>query len=491
MISNNQVQLITYVDRLTNGGIKELHCMLNKELKNVFGGVHLLPFYFPIDGEDAGFDPINHTQIDARLGDWLDIKSLGQDYKVMADMIVNHISAQSDEFKDVLSHGSESKHYDLFLTKEKVFGANPDPMDIEKIYRPRPTPCFTPIELKTGETKEFWTTFTSNQIDIDISSEQAEKYLNAILTKFSKNNISLIRLDAAGYAIKKAGTNCFMLEQTFSFINDLSQRAKALGMQCLVEIHSHYQTQCEIAKRCDLVYDFALPPLILHALFNKDAAPLANWLDISPRNCITVLDTHDGIGIIDVGKHGGKPGLLNDTEINNLVEEIHIRSQGQSRQATGAAASNLDLYQVNCTYYDALGAQDKLYLISRAIQFFSPGVPQVYYTGLLAVKNDMQLLNKTKVGRDINRSYLTPETVKEQLKLPVVTGLIKLIKLRNSSVFNGEFSHTLVDGVLIMSWTLGDRLARLTLDTKQLECLIELKEESKQQIFNIDELLNS
>ncbi|WP_111979331.1 sucrose phosphorylase [Algibacillus agarilyticus] len=490
MTNSNKVQLITYVDRLTNGGLQDLNNLMQTELKGVFGGAHLLPFYYPIDGEDAGFDPIDHTQVDSRIGSWQDIKHLGQNYQIMADMIVNHMSAQSPEFLDVLQHGSQSRYYELFLTKEKIFGDNADQSDVNKIYRPRPTPCFTPIQLKTGETKAFWTTFTANQIDIDINSAQGKSYLESILDAFSANNISLIRLDAAGYAIKKAGTNCFMLEETFAFINDLSKRAKQRNMQCLVEIHSHYQTQCEIAQRCDLVYDFALPPLVLHTLFNQDAAPLAKWLDVSPRNCVTVLDTHDGIGIIDVGKHGDKPGLLDDEAIDSLVEEIHNRSGGQSRQATGAAASNLDLYQVNCTYYDALGADDKLYLIARAIQFFSPGLPQVYYTGLLAVQNDMDLLTKTQVGRDINRANLDLDQVKQQLTLPVVKGLIKLIKIRNDhEAFNGSFSHQLSEKEFIMSWQAPNSSAKLILDIQLLNCTLELKQAENTNTITIDEFL--
>ena len=112
---------------------------------------------------------------------------------------------------------------------------------------------------------------------------------------------------------------------------------------------------------------------------------------------MTVLDTHDGIGVIDVGADSaGTPGLLSPAEIDRLVETIHERSNNQSRQATGAAASNLDLYQVNCTFYDALGRSDDEYLIARALQFFAPGIPQVYYVGLLAGTNDMDLLARTR-----------------------------------------------------------------------------------------------
>jgi sucrose phosphorylase len=401
----NKVQLITYADRITGQDINALTTLLNGSLKGVFGGVHLLPFYNPIDGSDAGFDPIDHSEVDSRIGSWEDIKALGNNHDLMADLIVNHVSAQSFQFQDVLAKGKASEFWDLFLTKEDVFPNGMSDAEQKAIYRPRPGSCFTPMKCGDGETYDFWTTFTDNQIDINVKVEAGVAYLNNVLTKFSANNVNIIRLDAAGYAIKQAGTNCFMLDETFGYLDNLSKQANELGMETIAEIHSHYQTQVEVAKRVNMVYDFALPPLILHSLFNNDVDALLKWLKISPRNCLTVLDTHDGIGIIDAGPMGDKPGLLNAEQIDNLVETMHANSNNESRQATGAAASNVDLYQVNCTYYNALGAKDFDYLLSRAIQFFAPGVPQVYYGGLFACENDMELLAKTNVGRDINRPY--------------------------------------------------------------------------------------
>ena len=142
----------------------------------------------------------------------------------------------------------------------------------------------------------------------------------------------MIRIDAAGYAIKKPGTSCFMIPETFEFIENLTQRAHDLGIEVLVEIHAHFQQQISIAKQVDWVYDFALPPLILHTLFSCQCEELKHWLSISPRNAITVLDTHDGIGIVDVGP-GSEPGeeasLMTPKAIDELVEQIHVNSQAQ------------------------------------------------------------------------------------------------------------------------------------------------------------------
>jgi sucrose phosphorylase len=463
----NAVQLITYVDRFSGGGLASLRQWLEGPLAGVFGGVHLLPFFHPIDGADAGFDPIDHTIVDPRLGTWDDLAALGASVEVMADLIVNHVSSESPQFRDFSARGAASKYAGLFLTLDRVFPAGAREADLLAVYRPRPGLPFTRVTLGTGEPRLLWTTFTPQQVDIDVQHPEGAAYLEAILARFQGAGVKSIRLDAAGYAIKKAGTSCFMIPETFEFIEALAARARALGIETLVEIHSHYLKQIEIARRVDRVYDFALPPLVLHALYTGTGRHLAEWLRISPRNAVTVLDTHDGIGVIDVGADGaGQPGLLPPEAIDALVETIHARSGDQSRQATGAAASNLDLYQVNCTFYDALGRRDDEYLIARALQFFAPGIPQVYYVGLLAGENDMDLLARTRVGRDINRHHYGPGEVAAALERPVVRSLLDLIRFRNGHpAFGGTFSvDAPAPSSLVLEWRHEGAHARLDVD---------------------------
>ncbi len=454
-IMKNQVQLIAYVDRLSGGGFAALNRLLSGPLAGIFGGVHLLPFFTPIDGADAGFDPIDHTQVDARLGTWEDVRALSSTIDIVSDLIVNHISSSSWQFLDFSRKGSNSRYAGMFLTFDKVFPDGARESDILNIYRPRPTLPFTPVTLISGERKILWTTFNPEQVDIDVRHPEAQAYLESILHRFQAAGIKMIRLDAVGFAIKKPGTSCFMIPETFDFIDELTSKTHKMGMEVLVEIHSHYLKQIEVARRVDWVYDFALPPLVLHALFKSDPHPLARWLSISPRNAVTVLDTHDGIGVIDVGADAnGIPGLLSQSEIDFLVETIHQRSQGQSRQATGTAAKNLDLYQVNCTFLDALGGRETEYLIARALQFFAPGIPQVYYVGLLGGTNDMELLARTGVGRDINRHYYKGPEIEAALQRPLVQKLIGLIRLRNAHpAFAGEFQVDVpAQNQILMQW---------------------------------------
>jgi sucrose phosphorylase len=472
----NRVQLIAYVDRLSGGTLRDLQSLLSGPLAGMFGAVHLLPFFFPVDGADAGFDPIDHTQVDPQLGTWADVKALTEHIEVMGDVIVNHVSSQSPQFLDYSQHGDASPHAGLFLTVDRVFPQGATAQDLRAVYRPRPGLPLTTLTLANGEKKVLWTTFTPQQLDIDVRHPQGRAYLDGILNTFAVNGIHLVRLDAVGYAIKKAGTSCFMLPETFDFIAEFAAAAKALGIEVLVEIHAYYRRQIEVARQVDWVYDFALPPLLLHALFFKTALPLKEWIAVRPNNALTVLDTHDGIGIIDIGADAsdrlGHPGLVPPAELDQLVERIHANSNGQSRQATGAAASNLDLYQVNCTFYDALARNDRAYLIARAIQFFLPGVPQVYYVGLLAGENDMALLAHTGVGRDINRHRYTRAEVDAALARPVVQDLLALIQLRNSHpAFGGSFTLLASDAqTLSMQWTAGAAYARLTVSLAEPAC---------------------
>jgi sucrose phosphorylase len=466
----NNVQLITYVDRLSAGGIRGLAELLAGPLRGLFGGVHLLPFYHPIDGADAGFDPIDHTLVDPRLGDWDDVRQLTKTVDVMADVIVNHMSADSPQFQDWSQHGDASRYNGLFLTRETVFPGGATAAQLAAIYRPRPGSPFTPMNMMNAAQQVLWTTFTGKQIDINVQHPCGREYLAGILQRFAASGIRMIRLDAAGYAIKRAGTSCFMLPETFEFIGDFAAQARALGMEVLVEIHSYYRKQIEIAARVDWVYDFALPPLLLHAIEFRTATRLKEWIRIRPNNALTVLDTHDGIGIVDIGAdptdRSARPGLVPETELDALVESIHRNSDGASRKATGAAASNLDLYQVNCTFYDALGRNDKSYLLARAVQFFLPGIPQVYYVGLFAGGNDLQLLERSGVGRDINRHYFSREEMAVASRRDVVRQLTGMIRFRNQHpAFAGQFQLMVSDDTrLQLRWVNGEAWAELHVD---------------------------
>jgi sucrose phosphorylase len=461
----NDVQLITYPDRLA-GSINGLTELLRGKLEGLFGGVHLLPFFTPIDGADAGFDPADHRVVDPSVGEWDAVARLATAADVCADLIVNHVSDASPWFVDYAEQGAGSAFDGMFHTLDSVFPDGAAEADLLAVYRPRPGLPLSP-KLVAGRTRLMWTTFTEHQIDVDVEHPATWQYLVEVLDLLAAHGVSCVRLDAAGYAVNTAGTNCFLTEHTYAFIDRLTEHARRRGLRVLAEIHAHHQRQAEIAARVDLVYDFALPPLTLHAVHSGDVAPLLHWLDVRPTNAVTVLDTHDGIGVIDVGADPldpDRPGLLTPAQIDTLVESIHVASGGVSRQATGQAASNVDLYQVNCSWYDALGRDDARMCLTRLIQMFAPGAPQVYYVGLLAGGNDTAPLARTSVGRDVNRHRFTPAEVEAALRRPVVAAVTTMIRLRGRHpAFDGQFEALPgeADDSLLLRWSNGPHRAWL------------------------------
>jgi sucrose phosphorylase len=486
-------QLIVYADRF-GGTLKGLGEILRTDLGGVFNGVHILPFYTPFDGVDAGFDPLDHEQVDPRLGTWDDVAALSERITVIADLIVNHISVASPQFQDFQRRGDMSSWAPMFLTMGDIFPNGASEQDLARIYRPRPGLPFTVMRLG-GEPRLVWTTFTSEQVDLDIREALTWSYLTAVIDRLIGSGVSVIRLDAIGYAGKMAGTNCFMTSETFEFIDRIKEYCHQRRASILLEVHGHFSQQIEVARRVDLVYDFALPPLVLHAIFACDPGPLGRWLEVRPRNAITVLDTHDGIGVIDAGANGlrpSEPGLLDEGQIASLVESIHANAGEASRLATGGAASNLDLYQVNSTFFDALGRDERRYLLARAIQLFVPGIPQVYYVGLLAGVSDVVLFEQTGVGRDINRHHYTDGEIAAALVEPVVRAQIWLLRLRvEFPAFEGSFSHDVSTTRLVLRWSEEDHEALLDADLLRCSFTVRLTSAGKTRSVSEGQLLSN
>ncbi|MEZ5095816.1 MAG: alpha-amylase family glycosyl hydrolase [Nocardioides sp.] len=285
----SQTELITYADRL-GGDLPGLREVLRGPLTGLFGGVHLLPFFTPYDGADAGFDPADHTQVDPRLGTWADVAALAEEVDLMVDVIVNHVSAESAQFQDWLARGDASPSAAMFLTFGRAFPDGATEPELMRLYRPRPGLPFTPYTLADGTKRLLWTTFTPQQIDLDVRQEVTRDYLRRVLDTLAAAGVRRVRLDAVGYAVKTPGLTSFMTEETFRFIEDVSDWCYERGLQVLVEVHSYYEHQVEIARQVDRVYDFALPPLVLHALTTGGGRALLRWLGSgrsTPSPCST------------------------------------------------------------------------------------------------------------------------------------------------------------------------------------------------------------
>ncbi|MDN4613356.1 alpha-amylase family glycosyl hydrolase [Leifsonia sp. F6_8S_P_1B] len=465
-MSARGVDLLVYADRL-GGDLPRLRSLLDGPFRD-FAGVHILPFFVPFDGADAGFDPIDHAAVDPRLGAWDDVRAIagdsGNGREVTADLIVNHVSSASAEFVDWLAHGDASAHDGMFLAFDTVFPDGANEHDITAFYRPRPGLPFTAYRMADGRRRLVWTTFMPSQIDLDVRNERARDYLRRILAALRAGGVTTVRLDAVGYAVKTPGSDSFMTAETLVFVREIVAMAREAGLRVLVEVHAHYSQQLAIAPLVDLVYDFALAPLLLHSLGTGTSDRLVEWFRIRPQNAVTVLDTHDGIGIIDAGPSGDRPGLIDQDEMAAIFERAAVATGGHSTIASVVPAWMSLPHQINATFFSALGADANAYLLARAVQLWLPGQPQLYYVGLLGGLDDVELFRRTGQGRDVNRHVYTPEELEAALTSEVTRAQLALVRLRSTNpAFGGRFGfRSLAEAAVELEWRLGDERASLT-----------------------------
>ena len=491
MKAKNKVQLITYPDSL-GGDLKSLEHVLDNYFPEKFlGGIHILP-PFPSSG-DRGFAPLTYLEIEPAFGDWEDIHRLGKKYDIMLDLMVNHISAKSTYFLDFLEKGQESEHADLFLTIDKLWpDGHPSREEIDKIFLRRTNPYSDFTIKSTGETVRVWTTFgkttPSEQIDLDIHSAATRQLLSDFFANFGKNNVSMVRLDAIAYVIKKPGTSCFFIEpEIYQFIDWLENMAKGNDILLLPELHAHYSLQYKLAEKGYWIYDFILPYLILEAIIQQEAAQLCAYLKDRPEKQFTMLDCHDGVPI--------KPDLNDLYDSKKAKEVVDVCLERGSNLSLIKSPKykdpdGFDVHQVRGTYYSMLGCNDDAYLAARAIQFFAPGIPQVYYVGLLAGENDYAAAEKSGEGRDINRHNYTLEEIARDANKPVVQRLVKLIDFRNQHpAFDGSFK-VLDSGNqnILLRWEQAEHFCELSIDLTTYASHIRYSDKNgqeKEEVFQI------
>ena len=456
---DSRIFLITYPDSMGRN-IPELKEILDSYFSKAVAGVHLLPF-FPSSG-DRGFAPIDYHRVDAAFGTWENVRSLSRGYALMADFMINHISAQSVYYEDFLEKKNASPYRDMFIRYKDLWrNGEPTSEELGLIYRRKPKAPYAVAQFADGSEEKVWSTFSDEQIDLDCSTETTRDFIRDTLAYIATMGVSTIRLDAFAYAVKRAGTSCFFVEpDIWELLDFCSDVLAPYGARILPEIHEHYSIQLKLAARGYYVYDFALPMLLIHATYYGNTEYLKHWLEICPREQYTTLDTHDGIGVVDVR------GLLPEEELDRTRKDVFRYGANVKRIYSTACYNNLDIYQINCTFYSALENDDDAYLLARAVQFFAPGTPQVYYVGLLAGRNDIELLEATREGRNINRHFYSSEEVAEEVKRPVVKKLVRLMEFRNShSAFDGAFELLdCADNELAIRRSLGDDFAELHAD---------------------------
>jgi sucrose phosphorylase len=456
-------QLLTYPDSL-GGNLTALGQLLEGPLAGLFAGVHILP-PFPSSG-DRGFAPLTYDEIDPRFGTWADIERIGQNHDVLIDLMINHISRASPQFRDFLRRGRRSVHADLFITLDKIWpDGHPPAEDVARIFLRKPQAPFSTVTIEeSGQEERIWTSFGtadwSEQIDLDLTSPATRSLVTEWLTFFAARGVRIVRLDAVGYVIKEPGTSCFMVEPAiYEFLDWATDVAASVGLAVLPEVHDVFATHERLSAHGYWTYDFVLPALLLTTLRSGSVDRLGSHLARSPHRQFTMLDCHDGIPV-----RPDLDGILHPEEMRRLAELITERGGNVNRILSDTHSVGIDVHQLNCTYYSALGEDDERYVAARAIQLFARGVPQVYYVGLLAGTNDDAAVDLLGEGRAINRHNYSDAEVASALRDAVVRRVVDLVRLRMTHpAFDGElFVESDGDASLSMRWECGE--SRLALD---------------------------
>lgn len=417
--SQKDVILITYGDILNKNGempLITIHEFANKFLKDTFSHIHFLPF-FPFSSDD-GFSVMDFFSVNPELGSWADIELMGTDFKLMFDLVLNHISAKSKWFEYYL------------LEKEgfKELAIEVDPsIDLSAVTRPRSLPLLTEVKKKSGETINVWTTFSADQIDLNFKSiDVLEKMVEALLFYVQKG-ASIIRLDAIAYLWKEIGTNCIHLSLTHDVVKLFRLIFDKVAPHVMILTETNVPHDENISyfgdgdNEAQMVYNFTLPPLLLYSFLKEDASVLSKWargLDLKSdsNTFFNFTASHDGIGVRPL------EGILPAKEINLLVETVKNNGGRVSYKKNSDGSESP--YELNITYVDALlntkfdpdRYHAQRFLASQAIQYALPGVPATYIHSLLGSRNWDEGVRQTRMARTINREKLRTDDVISQLE---------------------------------------------------------------------------
>ncbi|MBI2333997.1 MAG: sugar phosphorylase [Chloroflexi bacterium] len=458
--------LITYGDQVqapNERPLQTLKAFCDKYLTDVVSGIHILPFY-PWTSDD-GFSVADYRQIDPALGDWKDVSSM-QNFRLMFDGVINHISSQSEWFKGFLK--DDPRYCDYFISIE-------DELDLSQVVRPRALPLLTPFKTISAQ-KKVWTTFSDDQIDLNFKNPEVLLEILDILLLYVEHGATFIRLDAIAYLWKEPGTTCVHLPQTHRVIQFLRAAIHEVAP------HVHLITETNVphtdnisyfgdgSNEAQLVYNFALPPLTLHTFHTGDARILSDWaktltLPSDKTTFFNFLASHDGVGL------NPARGILSDADIDSLVEKTvaHGGLISYKHNADGTQSP----YEMNINYFDvlsdpsllqppslrqssvqasaatsspgtAMGAESMDLQVSRfiaaqAIMLSLIGMPGIYFHSLFGSRGWAEGVKQTGRNRTINRERLQFDILQNELadenslRSKVFTKYSQLLKMRSGS----------------------------------------------------------
>ena len=398
------VVLITYADMVYAAGetpLATLRRFLAQRLKESIRIVHLLPF-FP-SSSDEGFSVIDYREVDPALGGWRDVQAIGEDFDLMFDVVLNHASSQSEWFKQFINGVAPYRDYFIDIEADT---------DLSATVRPRTSPLLTPAQTPSGE-RYIWTTFSADQIDLNFASQDVLFEFLDILLLYLQYGARIVRLDAIAYLCKQVGTSCINLPQTHQVVKLLRDVLDMLAPDVLLLTETNVPHEQNISYFGDgdearMVYQFSLPPLLLHALHTGSSRHLEAWarsLQDPPAGCcfLNFSASHDGIGVRPL------EGLIADSELQDLVDTI--RSRGGHVSSYTRSDGSESPYELNIGWYDALADPEyrdsdehiARFLCSQTIVLALKGIPAVYFHSLTATHNDPAGVQRSGQPRSINR----------------------------------------------------------------------------------------
>lgn len=450
----NDVVLITYGDQFCESGEPTLVTfkkMFDEYLADKFGVVHILPFY-PYSSDD-GFSVIDYKAVNPELGSWKDIEDLSKSTRIMFDYVCNHISAKSEWFQEYLKGNPECQNF--FIEMDPT-------VDLTQVTRPRATPVLTKFTLSDGSEKYIWTTFSEDQIDLNFKNPKLLLKMIDVLLFYIEQGAEYIRLDAVGFMWKEVGTSCIHLEKTHQLVKlfrDIIDEV-AKGTVIITETNVPHKDNISYFgnnhDEAQMVYQFPLPPLVLHSIHSSDGSALTQWAkDLAPTSADTTffnfLASHDGIGLNPIR------GIIPEDDILKMVESL--KKEGALVSYKKNPDGTESPYEINVTYLDALSKKTdddrvrlKRLLVAHSILLTLPGVPAIYIQSMLGSRNYYEGVQTTGMNRSINRQKFKISEIKEELSLQnalrnqVFQKLTEIIKIRKrESLFHPNNAMEVLD----------------------------------------------
>ena len=398
------VVLITYGDTIKRDGeypLETLHEFINTYLKHAVSCVHILPF-FPYSS-DEGFSVIDYTKVNPTLGDWIHIEDINEVYDLMIDLVINHISQKSEWFQQFIEDKEPGRNYFIEVSPSA---------DLSAVVRPRTNPLLKEVNTAAG-TKYVWTTFSEDQIDLDFSNPDVFIEILRIFLLYLQKGARIIRLDAIAFLWKKIGTSCLHLPETHEMVKLLRDIAEYVNPASIILTETNVPNKENLSyfgnfDEAHIVYQFSLPPLLLHALYSGNSKYLNQWAESMPdlpdgATFFNFTASHDGIGVRPL------EGILPEKERDDMMEAMK-KAGGYVSYKTNADGTHSP-YEINITYWDATkiteNGIDKLqierFICSQTIMMALRGIPAFYIHSFLATPNYHEGVKKTGEYRAINR----------------------------------------------------------------------------------------